>query len=109
MYFEIPTTGKMMSETVKDTCDSNGYLTPCAHSSYSDSDCVITVENMYAIQHIQQTLCPDASAWTCSYLNEVCMYMGGGWDGGSSYCNLESSAKSGKGYSNMKSLCAFKI
>ena len=105
----MPTKGEMLSETVKDTCDRIGFVTPCAYQSYSDSDCVLMDGSMWIFEHIQQTLCPDASTWTCSPLNEVCMYMGGGWDGGSSYCNLESSAKSGKGYSNMKSLCAFEV
>ena len=106
MYFKIPTKGTMWSKTVKDTCNSFGLVTPCAHPSNSDSDCVITVENMYAIQHIQQTLCPDASAWTCSYLNEVCMYMG---NSGSSYCNLMNTVTSGKDYSNKYSLCALEV
>ena len=108
MYFKIPTKGRMMSETVKDTCDSNGYLTPCAHSSYSDSDCVITVFGMYTFEHIQQTLCPDASTWTCSLLNEVCAYRRD-WDSGSSYCNLMNAAKSGKDYSNKMSLCELEV
>ena len=99
----------MMSETVKDTCDSFGYVTPCGDSSHSDSDCVITVENMYALQHIQQTLCPDSSTWTCSPLNEVCMYMGGGWNGGSSLCNSDNSTRAGREYSNKHSLCALEV
>ena len=102
----MPTKGEMLSETVKDTCNYVDFVTPCGHPSYSDSDCVLMVDNMWIFQHIQQTLCPDASLWTCSPLNEVCAYMGG-QDG--SLCNVKSSTEWGDGHSNRKSLCAFEV
>ena len=106
MYFKIPTKGIMLSKTVKDNCNSFGLVTPCGHSSYSDSDCVITVGGMYIFEHIQQTLCPDASTWTCSPLNKVCAYAGGQ---DASYCNVKSSSEWGNGKSNRNSLCALEL
>ena len=102
----MPTKGEMLSETVKDTCDSIGFVTPCAYHSYSDSDCVLMDDSMWIFKHIQQTLCPDESAWTCSPLNKVCAYAGGQ---DASYCNVKSSSEWGNGKSNRNSLCAHEV
>ena len=108
VYFKIPTKGKMMSETVENTCNSVGMVTPCYSPSHADSNCVQT-QTSDLFFHIQQALCPDASRWTCPPLNEVCMYMRKGWSYGSAVCNLMNTGYAGNGYSNKNSLCAFEV
>ena len=100
----------MMSETVKDTCNSNGYVTPCYDLSGAYSFCDITVRSTDIFTHIQKALCPDTSnQWKCSHLNEACVVMGPGWNSGSSYCNLNNAGREGKDYSNKYSLCALEV
>ena len=111
VYLKSPTKGKMMAETVKDTCESNGYVTPCYHSSpsYADSACVKTTGESDIFSYIQQTFCPLASMWTCSLLNEVCVYMKPSWRSGTSYCNVNNRDAYGKDISNKMSLCALEV
>ena len=99
----------MMSDTVRETCNSIGYATPCYSEHYGNINCVNIVGNINIFTHIQKALCPDASQWTCSYLNEACVYMGRGWRSGSAYCNLNNDDVSGKDYSNKRSLCALEV
>ena len=100
-----------MAETVKDTCENNGYVTPCYETSptYADSACVKTQGETNIFAYIQQAFCPLASTWTCSLLNEVCVYMKPSWHYGSSYCNVNNNAAHGKDISNKKSLCALEV
>ena len=110
MYLKSPTKGKMISETIKNTCNSIGHVTPCYHPSFADSNCVNT-QTSDIFDHIQTALCPDApSQWQCSHLNEVCVYVSqSAWGSDSTYCNLENTGVDGKDYSNKKSLCAFEV
>ena len=98
-----------MAETVKDTCENNGYVTPCYETSpsYADSACVKTQGETNIFAYIQQAFCPLASTWTCSLLNEVCVYMKP-----SVYnvnCNVNNKAVYGRDFSNKKSLCALEV
>ena len=111
MYFKVPTKGKMRSETVKDTCNGIGFVTPCYYADiYYGCNNVMNDGSKDIFTHIQQALCPGASnKWKCSHLNEACVYMGGGWNSGSAYCNLNNGGREGKDYSNKNSLCALEV
>ena len=116
-FLKIPTTGKMTSQNVKDTCNGLGYSPTCLRTDdhkYNDDNCVKPLKGspVYTLYQVSAAVCPKNENptywWQCRPMYGICQYIA---SKEFSHCSNEagSTTWSTNNYENKWSSCAFKL
>ena len=120
-FLKVPTTGKMTSQNVRDTCKGLGYSPTCYQNDdhvYNDDKCVKPLKGhpKETLYQVGAAVCPEnenpAHYWSCKPMEWICEYMGLNYNGGSTICDegeTGSNTSGGKNLENKWSSCAFKL
>ena len=119
-FLKVPTTGKMTSQNVKDTCKGLGYSPTCYSNdgnSYNDDKCVKPLKGdpKWTLHQVSAAVSPENEKptywWTCKPMYGICEYMAN-YHSGSSHCSNEAGSTTSSKTNdliNKWSSCAFKL
>ena len=110
-YYKVKTSGKMMANNVKETCEFHNLVTPCVGSDsckHTDAGCNVTSLSgcEYPMKFFSQSICNGVEPRLCSRLNGIFAYMGNNYNSGSSYGTMNGNVAQGNVNYNQWALCA---